>query len=144
MQENITDIDDKINASAASEGVDISVVSERYTRAYNDDLRALGVLPPDIEPKVTDHIDEILTMISGLIDAGNAYESEGHVLFDVPSFAAYGELSRRDPEELLAGARVDVAAYKKDPGDFVLWKPSTDDQPGWESPWGRGRPGWAY
>ena len=139
---NITDIDDKINASAVKEGVDISVISERYTKVYNDDLKALGVLPPDIVPKVTDHIDEIVLMITQLINQGHAYEAQGHVLFSVSSYEAYGELSKRSPEELLAGARVDVAAYKKNPGDFVLWKPSTDDQPGWDSPWGRGRPGW--
>jgi cysteinyl-tRNA synthetase len=139
---NITDIDDKINASAAKEGVDISVISERYTKAYNDDLNELGVLPPDIEPKVTEHIAEILQMITSLIEQEHAYEAEGHVLFSVSSYAEYGNLSKRDPEELLAGARVDVAAYKRDAGDFVLWKPSSDDQPGWDSPWGRGRPGW--
>lgn len=139
---NITDIDDKINQAAASEGVDISVVTERYTKAYHDDLEALGVLPTDIEPKVTDHIEEIHKMIQSLIDKGHAYAAEGNVLFNVSSFSDYGSLSKRDPEELLAGARVDVASYKKDAGDFVLWKPSTDDQPGWDSPWGRGRPGW--
>jgi len=139
---NITDIDDKINKAAASEGVDISVVTERYTKAYHDDLEALGVLPTDIEPKVTDHIEEIHKMIQSLIDKGHAYAAEGNVLFNVSSFSDYGSLSKRDPEELLAGARVDVASYKKDAGDFVLWKPSTDDQPGWDSPWGRGRPGW--
>ncbi len=139
---NITDIDDKINKLAADEGVDISVISERYTEAYNADLRALGVLPPDVEPKVTQHITEIHAIIKALIDAGHAYEADGHVLFSVPSFPAYGQLSKRDPDELLAGARVDIASYKRDPGDFVLWKPSTDDQPGWPSPWGRGRPGW--
>lgn len=139
---NITDIDDKINAAAAEEGVDISVISERFTQAYHADLKVLGVLPTDIEPKVTDHIEEIVMMISRLIDLGHAYEAQAHVLFNVGSYQHYGELSKRDPEELLAGARVDVAAYKKDAGDFVLWKPSAEDQPGWDSPWGRGRPGW--
>ena len=139
---NITDIDDKINKKAAEEGVEISVITERYTKAYHDDLSALGVLPPDIEPKVTEHIAEIHSEIQSLIDRGHAYEAEGHVLFSVSSYDGYGELSKRDPEELLAGARIDVAAYKNDPGDFVLWKPSSDDQPGWDSPWGRGRPGW--
>ena len=139
---NITDIDDKINAAAAEAGVDISVISERFTKAYHDDLATLGVLPTDIEPKVTDHVGQIHSMIQDLIDAGHAYEAEGHVLFSVNSYSDYGSLSKRDPEELLAGARVDVAAYKADPGDFVLWKPSADDQPGWDSPWGRGRPGW--
>ena len=139
---NITDIDDKINASAAAEGVDISVISERYTQAYHDDLHALGVLPPDVEPKVTEHVPEILKMIGDLIACGNAYEADGHVLFSVASYSDYGKLSKRDTDELLAGARVEVAAYKRDAGDFVLWKPSAENQPGWESPWGRGRPGW--
>ena len=139
---NITDIDDKINATAASEGVDISVISERYTRAYNDDLRILGVLPPDMEPKVTEHVSEIISMIASLVDSQYAYVAQDHVLFSVSSYAEYGGLSKRDPDELLAGARVEVAAYKRNAGDFVLWKPSHDDQPGWDSPWGRGRPGW--
>jgi len=139
---NITDIDDKINKAAATEGVDISVISERYTQAYHDDLSALGVLPPDIEPKVTEHIEQVFAFIEQLIIRQHAYVAEGHVLFDVSSYDAYGELSKRDPDELLAGARVEVAPYKKHPGDFVLWKPSSDDQPGWDSPWGRGRPGW--
>lgn len=139
---NITDIDDKINKAAAEQGVDISVISERYTKAYHEGLEALGVLPTDIEPKVTEHVAEILAEIQKLIDRGHAYAAEGHVLFDVPSYSGYGELSKRDPEELLAGARIDVASYKKNDGDFVLWKPSADDQPGWDSPWGRGRPGW--
>lgn len=139
---NITDIDDKINKAAADEGVDISVISERYTRAYHEGLEALGVLPTDIEPKVTDHVSEIHQEIQSLIDRGHAYVAQGHVLFDVPSYPGYGELSKRNPDELLAGARIDVATYKKSDGDFVLWKPSADDQPGWDSPWGRGRPGW--
>ncbi|MBX2847865.1 MAG: cysteine--tRNA ligase [Acidiferrobacterales bacterium] len=139
---NITDIDDKINKSAAEEGVDIQVISERYTQAYHDDLAALGVKPPTIEPKVTEHVTQIHKIISDLVDSGHAYEAEGHVLFSVDSYADYGQLSKRDTEELLAGARVEVAPYKKGAGDFVLWKPSTDDQPGWDSPWGRGRPGW--
>ena len=139
---NITDIEDKINEAAAEEGVDISVISERFTEFYHQDIAALGVLPTDLEPKVTDHIDEINKMIADLIEAGHAYEADGHVLFDVPSYGDYGGLSKRDPEELLAGARIDIASYKKDPGDFVLWKPSQGDQPGWPSPWGRGRPGW--
>ncbi len=139
---NITDIDDKINAAAASEGVGIDVISERFTQAYHDDLHALGVLPTDVEPKVTEHIAEIHELIESLIEQGFAYEAEGHVLFSVESFDDYGALSKRDPEELIAGARVDVAPYKRSAGDFVLWKPSSDDQPGWDSPWGRGRPGW--
>jgi len=139
---NITDIDDKINTKAKEEGVDISVISERFTKAYHEDLLALGVLPTDIEPKVTDHLAEIHLEIQSLIDQGYAYEAQGHVLFSVQSYGGYGQLSKRDPDELLAGARVDVAAYKNDAGDFVLWKPSSDEQPGWDSPWGRGRPGW--
>ncbi|GAA6136673.1 cysteine--tRNA ligase [Arenicella sp. 4NH20-0111] len=139
---NITDIDDKINAAAEQQGVDISVISEKFTKAYHDDLAVLGVLPTDVEPKVTDHVAEIHQEIQSLIDRGHAYEAQGHVLFSVSSYPEYGQLSKRDPDELLAGARVDVAAYKKSPGDFVLWKPSEDDQPGWDSPWGRGRPGW--
>ncbi|MGH1542110.1 MAG: cysteine--tRNA ligase [Arenicella sp.] len=139
---NITDIDDKINKAAAAESVSIGVISERFTKAYHEDLAALGVRHPDKEPRVTDHLDEITDMIKRLIDKGHAYEAEGHVLFHVKSYADYGQLSGRDPEELMAGARVEVAPYKKDPGDFVLWKPSAEDQPGWDSPWGRGRPGW--
>ena len=139
---NITDIDDKINKAAAEQGVDISVITEKFTQAYHQDLAALGVLAPDVEPKVTDHISEIHQFIQKLIDKGHAYEGEGNVLFSVSSFDAYGGLSKRNPDELLAGARIDVASYKKHPGDFVLWKPSEDDQPGWGSPWGRGRPGW--
>lgn len=139
---NITDIDDKINAAAAKEGVPIGVITSKFAAAYHEDLAALGVLPPDFEPKVTDHLPQIIAMIERLIEAGHAYAAEGHVLFHVRSFADYGKLSKRDPKELMAGARVEVAPYKKDPGDFVLWKPSTDEQPGWESPWGRGRPGW--
>lgn len=139
---NITDIDDKINKAAADEGVGIDVIAERYTQAFHADLAALDVLPPDVEPKVTEHIQEIHQLIQRLLDKGHAYEAQGHVLFSVSSFDNYGQLSKRDPEELLAGARVDVAAYKQDAGDFVLWKPSADDQPGWPSPWGRGRPGW--
>ena len=139
---NITDIDDKINAAAAAEGVDIDVIAERFTQAYHADLQALGVLPTDVEPKVTEHINEIHQTIESLIEQGFAYAAEGHVLFNVDSFSDYGALSKRDPEELLAGARVDVAPYKRSAGDFVLWKPSREDQPGWDSPWGRGRPGW--
>ncbi|RBP53258.1 cysteine--tRNA ligase [Arenicella xantha] len=139
---NITDIDDKINAAAEQLGVPISDITTRYTAAYHSDLAALGVLAPDVEPKVTEHVAEIHHEIQALIERGHAYVEQGHVLFSVSSFAGYGELSKRDPEELLAGARVDVAAYKRSAGDFVLWKPSSDDQPGWDSPWGRGRPGW--
>jgi cysteinyl-tRNA synthetase len=139
---NITDVDDKINASAAQEGVDISVITARAHDQYMFDMSALGVLPPDIEPFATDHITEMQTMIADLIDKGHAYAAEGHVLFDVTHDADYGTLSGRNREEMLAGARVEVAPYKRDAGDFVLWKPSSDDLPGWDSPWGRGRPGW--
>ena len=139
---NITDIDDKINRAAAEEGVPIGEIAARYATAYHADMRALGVLPPDIEPRATEHLASIIRMISGLIDSGHAYTAEGHVLFRVASYADYGALSRRDQRELLAGARVEVAPYKEGAGDFVLWKPSTPDLPGWDSPWGRGRPGW--
>ncbi len=139
---NITDIDDKINRAAAEEGVPIGEIAARYAKAYHADMRALGVLPPDIEPRATEHLASIIRMISGLIDSGHAYTAEGHVLFRVASYADYGALSRRDQRELLAGARVEVAPYKEGAGDFVLWKPSTPDLPGWDSPWGRGRPGW--
>ncbi len=139
---NITDIDDKINTAAAEQGVPISVITEKYTEAYHDDLTALGVQPPDIEPRVTAFIPDIIAMIDRLIEGGFAYAADGHVLFHVPSFPRYGQLSHRDLDDMLAGARVEVAPYKQDPADFVLWKPSTPDLPGWESPWGRGRPGW--
>lgn len=139
---NITDIDDKINAKAAEEGVDISEISARFHKKYLEDIAQIGVLPPDIEPFATGHMGEMQAMISGLIAADYAYEAEGHVLFDVTQDGEYGGLSGRSQEDMLAGARVDVAPYKKNPGDFVLWKPSTEEQPGWDSLWGRGRPGW--
>lgn len=139
---NITDVDDKINNAAREQGLPISAITSRFAAAYREDMAALGVQAPDLEPEATAHIDQIIAMIERLIASGHAYAAEGHALFSVSSFAQYGKLSRRDPEELLAGARVDVAPYKRDPGDFVLWKPSTDDLPGWDSPWGRGRPGW--
>lgn len=142
---NITDIDDKINAAAAAQNVPITAITERFAEAYRQDMAALGVdgaFAPDIEPKATAHIDEIIAMIARLIEAGHAYAAEGHVLFAVASYDNYGALSRRDPDEMLAGARIEVAPYKRDAGDFVLWKPSSDDLPGWDSPWGRGRPGW--
>ena len=139
---NITDIDDKINAAAAKEGVDIRVITDRYAAAYHEDLAALGVARPDFEPRVTEHLPQILDMIGRLIDSGHAYAAEGHVLFHTRGFADYGQLSKRDEQSLMAGARVEVAPYKRHAGDFVLWKPSSDDQPGWDSPWGRGRPGW--
>lgn len=139
---NITDVDDKINAAAQAQGVPISTITDRFAAIYRQDMAALGVLPPGIEPEATAHIPQIVAMIEQLIGNGHAYAAEGHVLFAVASFAHYGKLSRRDPDEMLAGARVDVAPYKRDPGDFVLWKPSSDELPGWDSPWGRGRPGW--
>jgi cysteinyl-tRNA synthetase len=139
---NVTDVDDKINAAAQAEGVDIGVLTARYLEAYHADIGALGVAPPDIEPRVTEHIPDIVRMIEKLIATGHAYEAESHVLFAVPSYSDYGRLSGRDQEELLAGARVEVAPYKRDPGDFVLWKPSPPEIVGWPSPWGRGRPGW--
>ena len=139
---NITDVDDKINAAAAEQGVPISTITDRFAAAYREDMAALGVAPPDVEPAATAHIAQIIAMIEGLVASGHAYAADGHVLFSVASFQGYGKLSRRDPEEMLAGARVEVAPYKRDPGDFVLWKPSTPELPGWDSPWGRGRPGW--
>src|SRR5687768_10432754 len=139
---NITDVDDKINAAAKELGTPISTITDRFAAAYREDMAALGVVPPDLEPEATAHIPEIIAMIERLIANGHAYAAEGHVLFAVNTFEGYGKLSRRDPEDMLAGARVEVAPYKRDPGDFVLWKPSTDDLPGWTSPWGRGRPGW--
>lgn len=139
---NFTDVDDKINAAAATEGVPIGTITGRYIDAYHEDMRALGVLTPDLEPRVTEHIPAIIDLIRELIDRGHAYIEQEHVLFHVPSYPAYGQLSGRRIEDMLAGARVEVAPYKRDPMDFVLWKPSTPEQPGWDSPWGRGRPGW--
>jgi cysteinyl-tRNA synthetase len=139
---NITDVEDKINARARELGEPISALTQRTIADYRADLAALGAVPPDVEPRATEHIADMITMIERLIASGHAYAAEGHVLFSVPSFPAYGRLSGRSPEELLAGARIDVAPYKRNPGDFVLWKPSTPDLPGWDSPWGRGRPGW--
>jgi len=139
---NITDIDDKINAAAREQGVPIEVITDRFAAAYREDMAALGVAPPDLEPAATAHVAAIIAMIEQLVSRGHAYVAEGHVLFSVPEYADYGKLSRRSSDDMLAGARVDVAPYKRDPGDFVLWKPSSDDLPGWASPWGRGRPGW--
>ncbi|RDS85590.1 cysteine--tRNA ligase [Dyella psychrodurans] len=139
---NITDVDDKINAAALEQGVPIGNITGIFSEAYKQDMAGLGIAPPDIEPYATAHIGQIITMIETLIATGHAYAAEGHVLFDVGSYPAYGELSGRDTDELIAGARVEVAPYKKNPTDFVLWKPSTPELPGWESPWGRGRPGW--
>ena len=139
---NITDIDDKINAAAASNGEDIQTLADRYSQAYQEDVAALGVRQPDVVPKATHHIAEIIDMIETLIAKEHAYASDGHVLFHVPSDPEYGSLSKRSLKDMIDGARVEVAGYKNDPKDFVLWKPSTADQPGWDSPWGRGRPGW--
>ncbi|MGZ8347193.1 MAG: cysteine--tRNA ligase [Allosphingosinicella sp.] len=139
---NVTDVDDKIIEAARAEGADPPAITERFERFYLDDMGALGVQPPTIAPHATGHIDGMIAMIARLITAGNAYEAEGNVLFHVPSDPDYGALGRRDREAMIAGARVEVAAYKKDPADFVLWKPSPEGVIGWESPWGRGRPGW--
>jgi cysteinyl-tRNA synthetase len=139
---NVTDVDDKIIEAAKTEGVDPSLITDRYERFYNEDMGALGVALPDIAPHATAHIGQMVAMIARLIETGNAYEADGHVLFNVPSDPDYGALGRRDRDAMIAGARVEVASYKKDPADFVLWKPSPDDMIGWDSPWGRGRPGW--
>ncbi len=139
---NITDIDDKINAAAKEKGVDISVITAEFEAHYLADGAALGLLPPTRDPHATQHIADIIAVIEKLVASGDAYAADGHVLFHVPGFGAYGKLSRRNREDMIAGARVEVAPYKRDPADFVLWKPSADDMPGWPSPWGRGRPGW--
>ena len=139
---NITDIDDRIIAESAATGVPIGEITRRTEDWYLADMGALGVEPPDIAPHATTSIPAMLAMMETLIAKGHAYAAQGHVLFDVPSFAGYGALSRRPLDEMIAGARVEVAPYKKSPADFVLWKPSSDDQPGWDSPWGYGRPGW--
>jgi cysteinyl-tRNA synthetase len=139
---NVTDVDDKIIASAEAEGVDPSVITERFERFYLEDIGALGVRPPDIAPHATQEIGPMIALIERLIGQGNAYEAEGHVLFSVRSDPDYGILSRRDRDAMIAGARVEVAPYKRDPADFVLWKPSAEGVIGWDSPWGRGRPGW--
>ena len=139
---NITDVDDRINARAKEAGEPISALTARTTEFYHADMGALNALPPDIEPRATAHIPQMLAMMAQLIEDGHAYEAEGHVLFSISSMKDYGALSGRSMDEMIAGARVEVAPYKRDPGDFVLWKPSTDDLPGWDSPYGRGRPGW--
>ncbi|MEO3429171.1 cysteine--tRNA ligase [Pelagibius sp. CAU 1746] len=139
---NITDVDDKIMQASKETGEPIESVTARTTQAYHDDMDALGALRPTVEPRATQHIAQMIAMMEALIAKGHAYAAEGHVLFSVPSMDDYGALARLDRDALIAGARVDVAPYKKDPADFVLWKPSNDDQPGWDSPWGRGRPGW--
>ncbi|MHA6288900.1 cysteine--tRNA ligase [Maricaulis sp. CAU 1757] len=139
---NITDIDDKIMAAARENGEGIADVAERFARIYRQDLDGLGVQAPTLEPRATEHIDEMIAMMATLIEQGHAYAAQDHVLFSVTSFDQYGRLSKRSLDDMRAGARVEVAPYKKDPGDFVLWKPSSEDEPGWDSPWGRGRPGW--
>jgi len=139
---NITDVDDKINARAAERGISIRELTEETARIYDEDVAALGNLPPTVAPRATEHIAQMIKIIEKLIVAGHAYAADGHVLFDVSSKADYGKLSRRSLDEMLAGARVEVAPYKKNPMDFVLWKPSEAALPGWDSPWGRGRPGW--
>ena len=139
---NLTDVDDKINAAAIKSKRSIGDITEEYIFAYNKDMNALGVQMPDIEPRATENISEMISMIESLISKGHAYEADGHVLFNVGSYKKYGALSRRNLKEMIAGSRVDIAPYKKQPQDFILWKPSTSDLPGWDSPWGRGRPGW--
>jgi cysteinyl-tRNA synthetase len=139
---NITDVDDKINAAAIEQGVDISAVTDKFTAIYHQDMDALGALRPTLEPRATAHIGEMLALIGALVQRGNAYAAEGHVLFDTASFAEYGQLSGRSLEDMIAGARVEVAPYKRNPADFVLWKPSKPGEPVWDSAWGPGRPGW--
>ncbi|MBT8051283.1 MAG: cysteine--tRNA ligase [Gammaproteobacteria bacterium] len=139
---NITDVDDKINDAAARLGVPISDISSKYIDAYHQDMAAIGAASPTIEPRATEHIAQMIEMIQRLIDAGFAYAAEGHVLFNIDSYEDYGALSGRDSREMMAGSRVEVAPFKRNPGDFVLWKPSEDPLPGWDSPWGWGRPGW--
>ncbi len=139
---NITDVDDKINAAAKAKNESIRDLTERTAKAFHEDVAALGCLPPDVEPRATEHIPQMIALIERLIASGHAYEADGHVLFSVASDQGYGKLSRRNRDEMIAGARVEVAPYKRDPADFVLWKPSPPDLPGWDSPWGRGRPGW--
>jgi cysteinyl-tRNA synthetase len=139
---NITDVDDKINAAAQELGVPIATITDKFTAIYREDMDRLGVSRQDVEPHATEHIPQIIAMIEQLIAGGHAYAAENHVLFSVASFADYGKLSRRPVEDMIAGARIDVAPYKRDPADFVLWKPSPPELPGWDSPWGIGRPGW--
>ena len=139
---NVTDVDDKIIKAAADEGVDPSVITERYEQFYLEDMRALGVRDPDIAPHATREIPAMIAMIERLVGLGNAYVADGHVLFSVPSYKGYGALSGRDQDAMRAGARVEVVPYKRDPADFILWKPSGEGEIGWASPWGKGRPGW--
>jgi len=139
---NITDIDDKIINASVENKISIDKLTRKYENIYNEDMSKLGVLKPDIQPRATEHISEMIKLIKTLINNNNAYVSDKHVLFDVLSYSEYGQLSGRNKEEQIAGSRIEVSDYKKNPGDFILWKPSSEDQPGWESPWGRGRPGW--
>ena len=139
---NITDIDDKIIDAANELNVPIEEITHKYTTIYNNDMSKLLVMSPDIQPKATEYIPEMIALICDLIDKNHAYEKDGHVLFHVPSYENYGSLSKRNREEQIAGSRVEIAPFKKDPADFVLWKPSNNKQPGWDSPWGYGRPGW--
>jgi len=139
---NVTDVDDKINKKAFEEGVPIKTITDRYLAAYHADADGLLALRPNLEPKATEHIGEIVAMIGKLVDNGSAYAAEGHVLFDTQAFPDYGQLSGRDLDDMIAGARVEVAPYKRHPADFVLWKPSKENEPVWDSPWGAGRPGW--
>ncbi|MGH9809757.1 MAG: cysteine--tRNA ligase, partial [Terriglobia bacterium] len=139
---NITDVDDKINAAAKANKESIRDLTERTAKAFHEDVAALGCLPPDVEPRATEHVPQMIAMIERLIAQGHAYVADDHVLFAVASDPQYGKLSHRNRDEMIAGARVEVAPYKRDPADFVLWKPSPADLPGWDSPWGRGRPGW--
>jgi len=139
---NITDIDDKINQAAHEQQVDISVITDKFTAIYRENSSTLNILSPNLEPTATGHMDEMINLISRLLENGHAYQAEGHVLFSVSSFEGYGKLSGRDLKDMLAGARVNIAAYKRDPADFVLWKPSSETEPSWDSPFGAGRPGW--
>lgn len=139
---NITDVDDKVNAAARDQGIEIGVLTARFAGIFHEDMDALGVEPPDVEPRVTDHIPAIVAMIGRLLETGHAYEAQSHILFSVPSFPDYGRLSGRGRDDMIAGARVEVAPYKRDPADFVLWKPSAAAEVGWDSPFGFGRPGW--
>jgi len=139
---NVTDVDDKINKKAAEEGVPIDTITDRYLAIYNEDMAVLGALRPTEQPRATQTMDAIIAMIARLVQNGAAYAAEGHVLFNTQAYPDYGKLSRQPMDDMIAGARVDVAPYKQHPADFVLWKPSKENEPVWESPWGAGRPGW--
>ena len=139
---NITDVDDKINQAAAANHEDIGTLTARYTQAFHEDVARLGALPPTLEPRATEHIEQMIRLIEHLIRRGHAYVAADHALYDVHSYPEYGRLSGRSLEDMRAGARVEVADYKRDPADFVLWKPSKPGEPAWDSPWGPGRPGW--